>query len=116
MKSFTREGELLHRLSDIPGIVQFLDMLYCNNTAYLGHVVHSWHFPQKQMKKQEKPFTEREALTMMHPILSALQTMHQKHILHRDISPENLMYGPDHTLTLIDFGAAGNFPLMMTKI
>ena len=109
MKSFTREGELLHRLSDIPGIVQFLDMLYCNNTAYLVMSYIPGISLKKQMKKQEKPFTEREALTMMRPILSALQTMHQKHILHRDISPENLMYGPDHTLTLIDFGAAREF-------
>ena len=109
MKSFTREGELLHRLSDIPGIVQFLDMLYCNNTAYLVMSYIPGISLKKQMKKQEKPFTEREALTMMHPILSALQTMHQKHILHRDISPENLMYGPDHMLTLIDFGAAREF-------
>ncbi|MEI3246551.1 MAG: protein kinase [Lachnospiraceae bacterium] len=109
MKSFTREGELLHRLSDIPGIVQFLDMLYCNNTAYLVMSYIPGISLKKQMKKQEKPFTEREALTMMHPILSALQTMHQKHILHRDISPENLMYGSDHTLTLIDFGAAREF-------
>ena len=109
MKSFTREGELLRRLSDIPGIVQFQDMLYCNNTAYLVMAYIPGISLKKQMKKQGKPFTEREALTMMRPILSALQTMHQKHILHRDISPENLMYAPDHTLTLIDFGAAREF-------
>ena len=109
MKSFTREGELLRRLSDIPGIVQFQDMLYCNNTAYLVMAYIPGISLKKQMKKQGKPFTEREALTMMRPILSALQAMHQKHILHRDISPENLMYAPDHTLTLIDFGAAREF-------
>lgn len=45
----------------------------------------------------------------MQPILIALQAMHQKGILHRDISPENLMLSPDNTLTLIDFGAARTF-------
>ena len=61
------------------------------------------------MKQPKTPFTESEALTLMWPILMALQSMHQKGLIHRDISPENLMYRPDHTLTLIDFGAAREF-------
>ena len=64
---------------------------------------------KKYMKQQQKLFSEQETLTLMQPILSALQAMHQKGILHRDISPENLMLSPDNTLTLIDFGAARTF-------
>lgn len=45
----------------------------------------------------------------MKPILTALAAMHQKGIIHRDISPENLILGPDQKLTLIDFGAAREF-------
>lgn len=64
---------------------------------------------KKYMKQQQKLFSEQETLTLMQPILLALQAMHQKGILHRDISPENLMLSPNNTLTLIDFGAARTF-------
>ena len=64
---------------------------------------------KKYMKQQQKLFSEQETLTLMQPILIAMQAMHQKGILHRDISPENLMLSPDNTLTLIDFGAARTF-------
>ena len=57
---------------------------------------------KKYMKQQQELFSEQETLTLMQPILIALQAMHQKGILHRDISPENLMLSPDNTLTLID--------------
>ena len=109
IKSFVKEGEILHRLLGIPGIVQYQDTLYCNNTAYLIMDYIPGISLKKQLKKQGTPFTEQQALSMMRPILEALQIMHQKQLLHRDISPENLMYRPDHTLTLIDFGAAREF-------
>lgn len=64
---------------------------------------------RKYMKLQGGPFTEKRALELMKPILTALAAMHQKGIIHRDISPENLILGPDQKLTLIDFGAAREF-------
>lgn len=109
MKSFSEEGRILYLLSDIEHIVHVTEQIQANNTTYLVMEYVPGISLKKYMKQQQKLFSEQETLTLMQPILSALQAMHQKGILHRDISPENLMLSPDNTLTLIDFGAARTF-------
>ena len=109
IKSFTEEGRILHMLSDVEHIVHVLDMVQANGTSYLVMEYVPGISLKKYMKAQNGPFTEKRALDMIRPILLALSAMHGRHILHRDISPENLMVQPDQTLTLIDFGAARTF-------
>lgn len=109
MRSFSEEGRLLSLCASIPGIVPFREMLQANGTAYLVMDYIPGLSMRKYMKLQGGPFTEGRALKLMKPILTALAAMHQKGIIHRDISPENLILGPDQTLTLIDFGAAREF-------
>ena len=109
MKSFSEEGRILYLLSDIEHVVHVAEQIQANNTTYLVMEYVPGISLKKYMKQQQKLFSEQETLTLMQPILSALQAMHQKGILHRDISPENLMLSPDNTLTLIDFGAARTF-------
>ena len=109
MKSFSEEGRILYLLSDIEHVVHVAEQIQANNTTYLVMEYVPGISLKKYMKQQQKLFSEQETLTLMQPILLALQAMHQKGILHRDISPENLMLSPDNTLTLIDFGAARTF-------
>lgn len=109
MKSFSEEGRILYLLSDIEHVVHVAEQIQANNTTYLVMEYVPGISLKKYMKQQQKLFSEQETLTLMQPILLALQAMHQKGILHRDISPENLMLSPNNTLTLIDFGAARTF-------
>ncbi len=109
MRSFSEEGRLLSLCASIPGIVPFREMLQANGTAYLVMDYIPGLSMRKYMKLQGGPFTEERALKLMKPILTALSAMHQKGIIHRDISPENLILSPDQELTLIDFGAAREF-------
>lgn len=109
MKSFAKEGQILSRLSFVPHIVHVREMLNANHTTYLIMEFVPGIPLKKYMKARNGPFTEKQALDMLHPILLSLDTIHKQNILHRDISPENLMVLPDHTLTLIDFGAARTF-------
>lgn len=109
MKSFSEEGRILYLLPDIEHVVHVAEQIQANNTTYLVMEYVPGISLKKYMKQQQKLFSEQETLTLMQPILIALQAMHQKGILHRDISPENLMLSPDNTLTLIDFGAARTF-------
>lgn len=109
MKSFSEEGRILYLLSDVPYIVHVKEQLQANGTTYLVMDYVSGVPLKKYMKIRQAPFSEEDALTMMRPILLALRMMHKKNILHRDISPENLMVHSDLSLTLIDFGAARTF-------
>ena len=111
LRSFRKEADLLSRFADVPGIVSYRDYVTENGTAYLVMDYIEGTNLRRYMRETGKTFTQEEALGLMRPILLAVDAMHQKNVLHRDISPENLILKPDGTLTLIDFGAAREFSL-----
>lgn len=43
------------------------------------------------------------------PIIDALEKMHEKNLIHRDINPDNIIVREDETLKLIDFGSAREY-------
>lgn len=108
-ESFRREAELLARFVGTEGIVTYRDYLEENGTAYLVMDYVEGPNLKQALRERGKPFTQEEALELMKPILLAVDAMHRKWVIHRDISPENLIRKPDGTLTLIDFGAAREF-------
>ena len=111
LRSFHKEADLLSRFADVPGIVRYRDYVMENGTAYLVMDYIEGTNLRRYMRETGKTFTQEEALGLMRPILLAVDAMHRKNVLHRDISPENLIRKPDGTLTLIDFGAAREFSL-----
>ena len=111
LRSFHKEADLLSRFADVPGIVRYRDYVMENGTAYLVMDYIEGTNLRRYMRETGKTFTQEEALGLMRPILLAVDAMHRKNVLHRDISPENLILKPDGTLTLIDFGAAREFSL-----
>lgn len=50
------------------------------------------------------PFSEDEAAYVASRVLKALLHCHELDISHMDIKPENIMYGEDGDVKLIDFG------------
>ena len=108
-ESFRREAELLARFAGTEGIVTYRDYLEENGTAYLVMDYVEGPNLKQALRERGRPFNQEEALELMKPILLAVDAMHRKWVIHRDISPENLIRRPDGTLTLIDFGAAREF-------
>jgi serine/threonine-protein kinase len=51
-------------------------------------------------------FSEEEALTITRQLATALEAIHSRGIVHRDIKSQNIMVTPDGTAKLIDFGIA----------
>lgn len=112
LRNFAEEGKNLARFQHLPGIVSVRDFFQDNGTAYIVmDYVEGRNLKQYLRKHYEKngdhaPMEEKQILEMMGPVLQALTEIHKAGIIHRDISPENIICGPDGKITLIDFGAA----------
>lgn len=109
MKKFLQEGQKLAQVSNIDGIVRMYDSFEANNTAYIvmeyldGETLASYLEHTGQI-------SEQQALDLIMPVLQALEVVHEKGIIHRDIAPDNIFLATDQAgnlkVKLIDFGAA----------
>ncbi|MBK1987224.1 serine/threonine protein kinase [Sphaerospermopsis aphanizomenoides BCCUSP55] len=64
-----------------------------------------------QRRSQGKSFSEQEVVNLLHHLLPVLSYIHKLNIIHRDISPDNLIlrHG-DNLPVLIDFGGVKQLP------
>lgn len=64
-----------------------------------------------KLQKQGKSFSEGEVINLLHQILRILSYIHSLDIIHRDISPDNLILRQKDGLPiLIDFGGVKQLP------
>ena len=107
-EKFYDEAKVLVKLGREDGIVKVRDFFYENETAYIvmdyleGKTL-------KDFLKERKTLSVEETLQMFNPILNALSKVHERNIIHRDISPDNIIITEDGKPWLIDFGAAREF-------
>lgn len=105
--SFVKEARVLSRLEGMPSVVQALAYLEINNTAYLvmeyleGTPLHRLVDPGTN-----KRIPPEKLLPPLKALLHDIGLLHEKKIIHRDIAPDNIMWMPDGTLKLLDFGSA----------
>ena len=105
LRKCLNEARALAQLDDIPGIVRVLEYFQENNTAYIimefveGVTLNAY---LKQLP--EKP-SYREALALLAPVGRALEEIHARGFVHRDVSPDNIMIDKGGRPVLLDFGA-----------
>jgi serine/threonine protein kinase len=54
----------------------------------------------------DRGFDQRSACAIALAVCSGLHGAHQHGVLHRDMKPENVLFGSDHSLKVTDFGIA----------
>ncbi|MEH2256062.1 serine/threonine-protein kinase [Nostoc sp.] len=65
----------------------------------------------EQRQSQGKTFSEEEVITLLQQILPVLSYIHSRDVIHRDISPDNLIWRcSDNLPVLIDFGGVKQLP------
>lgn len=104
IEKYLDEAMILGRFSNFPGIVSVRDYFEENKTAYLV-MDFIEGVTLKEYLKKNNIISSKEVLNFMLPLMKSLVAVHNENIIHRDISPENIMIN-DGKATLIDFGAA----------
>lgn len=105
MHRFLNEANLLKEFQHLGSIVSVFDVFEANGTAYIV-MEYIEGITLKQLILNEGALPFDEMLTLFKPVLLDLHEVHKRGLIHRDISPDNLIVGMDNHLHLIDFGAA----------
>ena len=102
---FLREARILREFAQEPSVVTVLDYFEENGTAYIVMEYLGAKTLREEIRKGGTWSMETIA-RRFGPVMEVLARIHAAGVLHRDISPGNLMVMPDGKLKLIDFGAA----------
>jgi len=106
MEKFLQEARDLARFMEHPNIVSVTDFFQANRTAYLVmHYIEGITLRYHLSQSGEK-ISFNSAMGIMMPIMDAIRVIHDAGLLHRDISPENIVISQTGRVVLIDFGAA----------
>lgn len=112
LKKFSEEAHNLEKFREWPGIVTARDFFAANGTAYLvmdyieGQSLKQYMKWYMQQSPGHMPMDYDTAIAFLKPVMESLAQMHQVGLIHRDISPDNILVDKNGTVTLIDFGAA----------
>lgn len=111
---FQRESSLLVKLNH-PQIARVYDHFVENDRDYLV-LEYIPGQSLRQIVEIEGPRIEDKVLEWAHGLAGILLYLHgqERPIIHRDITPENLVLGEDNLIHLIDFGAANEFAATAT--
>ncbi|MBA3855296.1 MAG: hypothetical protein C0507_00155 [Cyanobacteria bacterium PR.3.49] len=106
---FEREAHLLMKL-DNPAIVKILDCFVENGRNYMI-LEHANGIDLRQLVKQNGPQNESDVLEWALQIATALKFLHDREqpIIHRDLTPDNIVLRNDGQIVIVDFGAANEF-------
>lgn len=98
------------KADSIPGVVRVLDLFQENGTAYIV-----MEFVEGETLKarllRDGPMDWETAKKIFRPVISAMEQVHAFGLIHRDLSPDNLMLLPDGSVKILDLGAAKDLSL-----
>lgn len=106
LERFREEARTLAQLTRAPGVVRVTDCFEENQTAYLVME----YLDGKNLKQMASGFGGRIPAGVLLPaveeLIAALGNVHSRGLIHRDLSPDNIMMLSDGSMCLIDFGNA----------
>jgi serine/threonine protein kinase len=106
VRLFVQEAHNLAAL-DHPGIVKVHQVFQENDTAYIAMDFIKGPDLLQTVEGTARPLTAKEIINHLGHVLDALGYVHSKGLLHRDISPDNIILNEATGLpVLIDFGAS----------
>lgn len=115
LRKYANEASVLSQFFNLPGIVSVKDFFYENQTAYIVMEYIDGVSLKDYLKNRGGKIPADEAIKLIRPVISSMAVVHDHKLLHRDISPDNIMLQRDGTVKLIDFGTARYFDIDATQ-
>lgn len=113
-QAFVKEAKMLATLHH-PNIVEVIDVFDENNTSYMVMAFIEGKSLQSIVDIRGRlPYYE--VVNYIAQVTNAVGYLHDRHILHRDIKPDNIMITADYKAILIDFGSAREFEQDKTQV
>lgn len=106
---FCNEAKALAQFHEVIGLVNVLDYFMENGTAYIVMEYIDGQNFSAYIKSKGGRLGISEVLELLEPVVYALEELHKRNIIHRDISPENIMIDQKGRAILIDLGASREF-------
>ncbi len=101
---FNREVAALYRCGEHPQIPQLFERLELNEKFYLIQEYIEGHSLREEFNRNTQ-WNETQVIDFLQDILPVIDFVHQNNVIHRDITPSNLIRRDDGRIVLIDFGA-----------
>jgi len=102
---FIEEARKLAKFLNEDGIVSIYRYFRENNTAYIV-MEYIDGINLKDYLKQNGTMSFDAAAKILRPVMESLGRLHEENIIHRDISPDNIMIDSTGRAKLLDMGAA----------
>lgn len=104
-EKFYDEAKLISQFNGSPNIVSVYELFYENNTVYFA-MEYIRGCTLKEYIRDHGMLSASQAMYVALGVSNALAEAHKANVLHRDISPDNIIICRDGNVKLIDFGAA----------
>jgi WD40 repeat protein/tRNA A-37 threonylcarbamoyl transferase component Bud32 len=105
IRLFNQEAVRLHELGEHAQIPTLLAYFEQDGFLYLVQQFIEGHSLLQEMR-QQGAFNERQIRDVLADLLPILRFVHRHQVIHRDITPNNILRRSDGRLVLIDFGVA----------
>ncbi|WP_416667466.1 protein kinase domain-containing protein [Egbenema bharatensis] len=105
IRLFNQEAIRLDELGEHPQIPTLLAYFEQEGFLYLVQQFIEGQSLLQEMR-QQGAFNERQIRDVLSDVLPVLRFIHKHQVIHRDITPNNILRRPDGRLVLIDFGVA----------
>ncbi|KAI1287644.1 Ribosomal protein S6 kinase alpha-5 [Halotydeus destructor] len=105
----TREIHMLQQCQGHPNVVKLVEVFQDELHTYIVTELLRGGELLERIRTRKNGFTEAEAGTIFHDLVSAVSFMHSQGIVHRDLKPENLLFSDESTesqVKVVDFGFA----------
>jgi len=106
LERFLTEAQNIARLGGHPNIVSITDYAEANGTAYMVMEFIPGLTLKQYLANQGGKIPYAVASEIMLHVMSGLNKAHEYGLIHRDVSPDNIMLSAQGPVKLIDFGAA----------